>query len=62
MLVMRVLRVHLRAGMTGQLLPEFLRDACIRHCRDETMPGDCESSGWIVNVRRRWLRRHFRLR
>ena len=37
-LVMRVLRVHFRAGMAGQLLPEFLRDACICHCRDETMP------------------------
>ena len=24
--------------MAGQFLPEFLRDACIRHCRDETMP------------------------
>ncbi len=35
---MRVLRVHFRAGMAGQFLPEFLRDACIRHCRDETMP------------------------
>ena len=62
MLVMRVLRVHLRAGMAGQLLPEFLRDASIRPLPRRTRAADCGSSGWIVNVRRRWLRRHFRLR
>jgi hypothetical protein len=35
---MRVLRVHLRASMSGEFLPEFLRYTCIRHCRDKTMP------------------------
>jgi hypothetical protein len=35
---MRVLCVHFSAGMAGQFLPEFLRHACISHCRDETMP------------------------
>ena len=47
MLVMRVLRVHLRAGMTGQLLPEFLCDASIGHCRDETMPQTVEAQAGL---------------
>src|ERR1700746_2876418 len=34
---MRVLSVHFRAGMSCKLLPDFLRDARIRHSRDETV-------------------------
>jgi hypothetical protein len=48
---MRVLRVHFRAGMAGQFLPEFLRDACIRHCRDETMPETVKAFTQPIDLR-----------
>ena len=35
--MVRVDRVHIRAGVPGEFLPDFLRDASVRHCRVEAV-------------------------
>lgn len=36
--MVRILRVNFRAGVAGELLPDFLTHARVRHCRVEGMP------------------------